>query len=180
MKRAGLEALYFGVESGSQRVLDYYNKRMTVDQVRKAFELCHKHHIATAAFFMIGAPIETREDIERSRTLARQLRAKYTYWYIYTPTPGSPLYEETLVEGEEPNFEDFVFNRATMTVGDMTPADLEAMHRELVAEFTRTPTRADVWRRRLKILCSVRSLRDLRHVASRLAAKLRRSAASNW
>ena len=172
MKRAGLEALYFGVESGSQRILDYYNKGTTVEQVRRAFDLCHKHGIATAAFFMIGAPIETRDDIEQSRTLARQLRATYTYWFIYTPLPGSPLYEESVADGEVPNFEDFVFNRATMAVGDLSPEDLEAIHRELLAEFTRQPTRADVWRRRLEILRSVRSPRDLRHLAHRFARKL--------
>jgi len=172
MKRAGLEALYFGVESGSQRILDYYNKATTVEQVRHAFDLCHKHGIATAAFFMIGAPIETRDDIRQSRDLARELRATYTYWFIYTPLPGSPLYEESLAEGEEPNFEDFVFNRARGPVGDMTAEELEATHRELVAEFERKRTRADVWRRRMEMLRSVRSLRDLCHFSRRFARKL--------
>ena len=44
--------------------------------------------------------------------------------------------------------------------------------RELVAEFERKRTRADVWRRRLEMLRSVRSLRDLRHFSRRLARKL--------
>lgn len=172
MADAGLEALYFGVESGSQRVLDYYNKGVTVEQIREAFALCRKHGIATAAYFMIGAPVETRADIEQSRSLAHELGAKYTYWFIYTPLPGAPLYDDFVERGYRPDFENFVFSRATIPVGDMTPQELEAVHRQLVAEFQRTPTRGDVWRRRLEILGSVRSARDARFLAHRVAARL--------
>ncbi len=173
MAEAGLEAVYFGVESGSQRVLDYYHKGTTVEQAREAFRICHKRGVATAAYFMIGAPEETRADIEESRRLARELGARYTYWFIYTPLPGAPLYDDFVARGYRPDFTRFVFNRATIPVGDMTPRELEAIHAELVAEFRRTPTRREVWHRRLEILGSVRSWRDLRHLGRRLARKLR-------
>jgi len=179
MADVGLEALYFGVESGSQRVLDYYNKGVTVDQVREAFALCHKHHVATAAFFMIGAPMETRADIEESRRLAHELNAKYTYWFIYSPLPGAPLWDDFIERGYEPDFDNFVFNRATIPVGDLSCAELEATHKELVAEFKRTPTRGDVWRRRFEILRSVRSPRDLCHLGSKLLHRLRPGAAAD-
>ena len=172
MVGAGLEALYLGVESGSQRILDYYNKGITVEQVREAFALCRKHGVATAAFFMLGAPEETRADIEASRRLARELGARYVYWSIFTPMPGAPLYEDFLARGYKPDFENLVFNRATIPIGDMGPEELEALHRELIGEFRRKTTRGDVWRRRLEILRSVRSMRDLRHVGRKLARRL--------
>ncbi|HUT35670.1 MAG TPA: radical SAM protein [Planctomycetota bacterium] len=172
MAEAGLEALYFGVESGSQRILDYYNKGVTVEQTREAFRLCHKYRVATAAYFMIGAPIETRADIEESRKLARELRAKYTYWFIYTPLPGAPLYDDFVERGYKPDFEHFVFSRATIPVGDLAPEELEALHHQLVAEFRRKTTRGDVWRRRWEILRSVRSWRDVRHLGRKLARRM--------
>ena len=172
MAEAGLEALYFGVESGSQRVLDYYNKGTTVEQIRQAFALCHKYGVATAAYFMIGAPIETRADIEESRKLAHEINARYTYWFIYTPLPGSPLYDDFLELGYEPDFENLVFNRATVPVGDLSCEELEAIHHQLVAEFRRTTTRGDVWRRRLEILRSIRSWSDVRHLGAKLARRL--------
>ncbi|MBM4036949.1 MAG: radical SAM protein [Planctomycetes bacterium] len=172
MAEAGLEALYFGVESGSQRILDYYGKGVTVEQTREAFRLCHRHGVATAAYFMIGAPIETRADIEESRKLAYELRAKYTYWFIYTPLPGAPLYDDFIERGYKPDFEHFVFSRATIPVGDLAPEELEALHHELVAEFRRKATRGEVWRRRWEILRSVRSWRDVRHLGRKLARRI--------
>jgi radical SAM superfamily enzyme YgiQ (UPF0313 family) len=172
MVEAGLEALYFGVESGSQRVLDYYNKGVTVEQIRDAFALCHKYNVATAAFFMIGAPIETRADIEESRRLAHELDARYTYWFIYSPLPGAPLWDDFIERGYEPDFENFVFNRATIPVGDLSCGELEAIHKQLLAEFRRESTRSDVWHRRLEILRSVRSLRDIGHLGKKLACRL--------
>jgi len=168
MREAGLEALYFGVESGSQRILDYYDKGTTAEQAREAFALCHKHGVATAANFMIGAPIETRADIEQSRRLARELNAKYTPWFIYTPLPGADLYDEFLKLGFQPDFDRLIFNRASVPVGDLTCEELEAAHRSLVAEFRRQPSRADVWRRRLEMLSSVHSLSDVGHLGKKL------------
>jgi len=172
MAGAGLEALYFGVESGSQRVLDYYNKGVTVEQTREAFALCRKHGIATAAYFMVGAPVETRADIEESRRLAHELGAKYTYWFIYTPLPGAPLYDDFVERGYRPDFENFVFSRATIPVGDMTPQELETIHRQLVAEFQRKATLGEVWRRRLEVLGAVRSWRDVRFLGHKVATRL--------
>lgn len=172
MREAGLEALYFGVESGSQRVLDYYNKGITVEQVREAFALCHKHGVETAAYFMVGAPSETRADIEASRRLARDIRAKYTYWFIYTPVPGSEMYDEFLALGYKPDFERLLFNRATIPLADMTIPEIEALQRELCAEFAHHATRGEVWRRRVDIVRSMRSLSDARRLGRKLAHRL--------
>jgi len=172
MREAGLEAMYFGVESGSQRVLDHYAKGTTIEQTRQAFALCHKYGVATAAYFMIGAPIETRADIEASRQLARDLGAKYTYWFIYTPLPGSEMYDEFLQLGYSPDFERYVFNRASIPVGDIAPQELEAIHHSLVAEFRRKVTRDEVWHRRLDLLRSINSWRDVRHLGRKVFRRL--------
>jgi radical SAM superfamily enzyme YgiQ (UPF0313 family) len=172
MADAGLEAVYFGVESGSQRVLDAYGKGTSVEQIRDAFDICHRHGVATAAYFMIGAPNETREDIELSRKLARELNARYTYWFIYSPLPGCEMYDDFLGLGFQPDFENQMFSRASIPVGDMSCEELEAIHHELVREFQRIPSRADVWRRRLEMLRGVRTWRDVRHLGGRLARRL--------
>ena len=59
MKKCGLEAIAFGVESGSQKVLDFFRKGIKVEQTIKAFDLCHEHGIGALAFVMLGAPVET-------------------------------------------------------------------------------------------------------------------------
>ena len=58
MKQAGCQGIAFGVESGSQRVLDFYQKKIKVEDTIRAFDLCREFGIGTHAFMMLGAPIE--------------------------------------------------------------------------------------------------------------------------
>lgn len=171
MRDAGLEAIYFGVESGSQRILDYYGKGTTVEQARKAFALCHKYGIATVAFFMIGAPIETRADIEETRKLAHDLKAKYTHCYIYTPLPGSELYDEFLKHGYKPDFEHFKFNQPVIPIDGISPKELTTIQNSILEGLRHCPTRIDVWRRRFEVLRSVNSLQDIRHLGKKLSGR---------
>ena len=93
MKKAGCVQICFGVESGSQRILDIIKKDVKVEETIKAFDLCHKAEIRAMANFIIGHPYETLEDIEKTRQLARRIKADYTQFYIATPLPGTELYE---------------------------------------------------------------------------------------
>lgn len=110
MKAAGLKAVAFGVESGSQAVLDFYRKGTTPDQTREAFRLCHKHNIMTHAFIMLGAPYETIEDLQKTLDLFREIRPYTWKLYVTTPFPGNFLHEFAKEKGlfDTPNsYEDY-------------------------------------------------------------------------
>lgn len=92
MKEAGLEAIAFGVESGSQRILDFYRKDTTLHQAKMAFNLCHKNSIMTHAYIMLGAPDETKEDLQKTLELLNELRPHSCRFYVTTPIPGNFLY----------------------------------------------------------------------------------------
>lgn len=62
MSRAGCQVFYIGFESGSQRMLDIYNKNTTVEQNETAARLAKKHGIQVAGSFMHAHPKETPED----------------------------------------------------------------------------------------------------------------------
>lgn len=88
--------LYFGVESGSQRILDKMHKGITVEQSIKAFELCNNYNISTTASIVLGSPTETEDEIKETFELCKKLKAtRYTYC-LYTPYPGSPWYDEVV------------------------------------------------------------------------------------
>lgn len=93
MKKCGLEAIAFGVESGSQKVLDFFRKGIKVEQTIKAFDLCHEHGIGTLAFVMLGAPVETREDLEATVRLVERIRPETLSFSITTPGPGNALHD---------------------------------------------------------------------------------------
>ncbi len=92
MHRAGLRAFYFGVESGSQRILDFMKKDITIEQTRNAFRLCHEFGIRTAASIVVGVPTETEEDIEQTRKLLEEIRPTVTWYNVFTGIPDSELY----------------------------------------------------------------------------------------
>ncbi|MDP6978549.1 MAG: radical SAM protein [Myxococcota bacterium] len=93
MKRCGVEAIAFGVESGSQKVLDFYNKGIKLEQTIRAFDLCHEYGIGTLAFVMLGAPVETREDLEGTVRLVERIRPDSLSFSIATPGPGNALHD---------------------------------------------------------------------------------------
>jgi len=93
MKRCGLQAIAFGVESGSQKVLDFYRKGIKVEQTIEAFDLCHEHGVGTLAFVMLGAPVETREDLEATVRLVERIRPESLSFSIATPGPGNALHD---------------------------------------------------------------------------------------
>jgi len=99
MKQAGLTRIHFGVEAGSDKILKILNKGITTDQVKKAFALARKNKIETLAYFMIGSPKETKEDIKKSINLARKLKAEFVHATILTPYPATKLYQQALEKG---------------------------------------------------------------------------------
>jgi radical SAM superfamily enzyme YgiQ (UPF0313 family) len=73
MRRAGLAAVYLGVESGSQGVLDRLHKGITVDQTRQAFAWCREFGVKTAASVIVGTPGETAQDLQQTLALISEL-----------------------------------------------------------------------------------------------------------
>jgi anaerobic magnesium-protoporphyrin IX monomethyl ester cyclase len=89
-----------GVESGSERILnEVCNRRCKVCEIETAFDLLQQHRIRTCAFFMIGFPSETRDDIFDSIRLCRRIKPTVAIVSIFQPMPGQPLRERCLCEG---------------------------------------------------------------------------------
>ena len=94
-KQAGCKELMFGFESGSQRILDVLNKKTTVEQNKKAIELCNKLGIMACGTFMIGNPTETLEDIKLTQQFIKE-NNKYLHdigVLSTTPYPGTELWK---------------------------------------------------------------------------------------
>jgi radical SAM superfamily enzyme YgiQ (UPF0313 family) len=92
--------LFFGVESGSQRLLNYIDKGTTLDQIENAFRLCNqKDNINTTASVILGLPTQTKEDVDITLAMLTKIKpTRYTFC-LFTPYPGSPLYQELVQNG---------------------------------------------------------------------------------
>ncbi|MBF0123486.1 MAG: radical SAM protein [Candidatus Omnitrophica bacterium] len=100
LKRSGCYRIYFGVESGSQKTLDYLEKGITVQQIRDVFKAAKKHGIDRCAYIMIGAPEETRQDIQQTVDLVKEIRPEHLHCSICTPMPETHFYKRLLSQGK--------------------------------------------------------------------------------
>ena len=74
MKKAGFEVIFFGAESASRRVLEYYHKKLDPEQTIVAVQNAKKANLLVVTSFIIGAPIESHKDMEDTIDLIRKLR----------------------------------------------------------------------------------------------------------
>jgi radical SAM superfamily enzyme YgiQ (UPF0313 family) len=93
MKRAGCIQLDFGVESGSQTVLNTLRKGTKLNQIKQAFNIAREEGIRRFASFVIGTPGESIEDVELTESLIDEIKPDFTEFYYLTPYPGTELYE---------------------------------------------------------------------------------------
>jgi radical SAM superfamily enzyme YgiQ (UPF0313 family) len=94
MAKAGCKVGRFGIESGSQRVVDLINKGIKIGDVLKIVKIFLGEGIMPVCGFMIGHPTETREEFEATLKLAlkiKELGGEVTF-AVQTPYPGSYLY----------------------------------------------------------------------------------------
>ncbi|MBN1759673.1 MAG: glycosyltransferase [Chitinispirillaceae bacterium] len=92
MAQSGARGFYFGVESGSPRMLEFMEKDITVEQIRQAFAWCHEFGINTAASVVVGVPTEAPEDIDATRQLLAEIRPTVTWFNVFVGIPTSKLY----------------------------------------------------------------------------------------
>lgn len=94
MKKAGCASIELGVESGSQRIIDYIKKGITLEEVNRATTLLDKYHISYTLMLMAGFPSETKEDIEKTVEFIKNCKKGFICFSVFTPYPGTELYEE--------------------------------------------------------------------------------------
>ena len=88
---AGCRHIKFGIESGSPRILKLINKGITVEDIYRADNVLRTKKIKWSAYFIIGFPGETVEDINMTQDLIKKISADSITVNIYTPLPKNRL-----------------------------------------------------------------------------------------
>jgi anaerobic magnesium-protoporphyrin IX monomethyl ester cyclase len=104
MAEAGCVWIGYGIESGSQKMLDAMNKKATVEQAREAIANTRKAGIYPNTTFIFGYPGESLGTIQETVNFKREMGLECGSFFA-TPYPGTPLYDEVRSQiGDEETF----------------------------------------------------------------------------
>jgi radical SAM superfamily enzyme YgiQ (UPF0313 family) len=141
MKNAGCASVWFGVESGSQKVLDAMRKGISLAQTIKAFKWAKDAGLITVAGVVLGFPGETKETIEETTKFIEKLNPNDVGYYIATPYPGTPLYSKVVEEGilRITDFNKFDTATPLFEMGTMTGDELRDIRERAFQRFYLRP-----------------------------------------
>jgi radical SAM superfamily enzyme YgiQ (UPF0313 family) len=99
MHDAGCIAIWLGVESGSETILGAMNKRIKLDQTRRAYKTAHDVGLITIANTVLGFPGETEQTARKTINFVKELNPDDVGFYVATPYPGTPMYDQVIQNG---------------------------------------------------------------------------------
>ncbi len=140
MRRAGCIQISYGVESGADTIRRRLNKRITREQIKRAFDLTIRYGIMARAYFIYGCPGETKSTIQASVDLMQEIKPLGMVSYVLDIFPGTALYADYLRRQNQTDaiwderVEDILYFE---TDPELTAADVQAFGRTLRKAFYR-------------------------------------------
>ena len=142
MREAGFYSIAVGIESGSDRIRVKMKKGSTIKKIRKDLQMVHEvGGIDVTGFFILGFPSETREDIEKTLQLSRELPLQRAAFHSFIPLPGTEIWREMEASGEldRVDWERYFFWAGAYVPQGMTRKELKGLHRKAFLLFYLRP-----------------------------------------
>ena len=99
LKEAGCTQLGFGLESGSNRMLNHMGKGTTVEDNMKAITMCKGNGLISMGYFVLGFPGETMEEALQTIDFAIKSPLDFAQFYACNTFPGSDIYYDGIKKG---------------------------------------------------------------------------------
>jgi len=142
LKDCGVKTVQFGVESGSPRILQEIGKDITPEQVVQALSLTNAEGLRSQAFYMIGHPGETKQDIHLSRQLVCKSKAKHTTLSMVTIYPSTGYAEIAVKKNLKllsigDYYKGFHQLSSTVNLTELTNKEIEIEYRSFISLIRR-------------------------------------------
>jgi anaerobic magnesium-protoporphyrin IX monomethyl ester cyclase len=99
--KAGVWNIFYGIESGSQEMLDRMHKGITVEEIKRAIPLTHSFGIKSQCSFIVGLPGETLTTLKETEELISEINPTRYGWCFYCPFPGTQFEKEVTASGHK-------------------------------------------------------------------------------
>ena len=100
LRRAGMRRVMFGIESGSQDLLDSVGKSFSIQQARDGVRIAREAGVETVGFFIFGLPGDTPAYARQTIRFSKELGLDFAKFSMFVPFPGSIIYEALVEKGE--------------------------------------------------------------------------------
>jgi anaerobic magnesium-protoporphyrin IX monomethyl ester cyclase len=141
MRETGCVGVWFGVESGSKEQLESMGKGFSLAQTRRAFKWAKEAGLMTVAGVILGFPGETKESAQETIRFIKELNPNDVGFYIATPYPGTPMYEEVKANGslKITDFDKYDTATPTFEIPNMTMQELSQIREQAFQSFYLSP-----------------------------------------
>lgn len=140
MRQAHVIFISYGIESGNQDVLDFYQKKITLQQIRETLKLAHDAKLITMGYFMLGASIETRQHLENTITFACSLPLDIAMFGILNYEMGSMMWFEEVKKKKILPTEFLVRSDSRRGLGKFTVEELQQYVQQAYKRFYFRPS----------------------------------------
>lgn len=158
MRDAGLIGIKYGVESGSQDLVDNAEKNLDLARVEETCRITKELGIRTHLTFSFGLPGETWETARKTIDFAKKLDPDTLQFSLMTPFPGSKFYEDMKAEGRLLTEDWSLYDGGTTSVVKTDQLDGKDLEKALRMAYNE-------WDRH-KLFRPLRDMRTLRRVLS--------------
>lgn len=140
LKKGGLWQINIGIESGSQKILDFFKKNITLKEIEEAVNILDTIGIRCKGFFMLGNPLETKKTLEQTRSLIKKLKITDIGVTYFTPLPGSEIFPFIEKYGKVSyDFDKYNFFEVVFLPKGLKKNDLNYYYRLVYKEFYLRP-----------------------------------------
>lgn len=138
MKKSGCYRVAFGIESGSPKILENINKKITLKKIEEVVEMAKRSRLITVGFFMVGNYGENEETIQESIDFMKKLDLDYAQFTIATPYPGTTLGGQVSEEGRifANNWEDYdIYTGAIFEWNDLPKERIDEFQKRMYRQY---------------------------------------------
>ena len=136
---SGCQELWYGVESGSPRILKEMHKSMDIERIKEVFKLTREYGIKTRAYFLLGMPSETIEEIEMTEKLCDELQPDIVGFTLLAPFPTNEYFDyETMADWDWSIFDEY--GNDWVSTKTITNQELKDIQQRLVDKYQNVAT----------------------------------------